>query len=309
MLIDILIPTYNRGKDVLENLTILQQQIMNANLWDKVQVIISDNCSPDDTKELVQDFNHQKDERFQVHYYRNDSNIGLEPNALAVLEKATSPFVIFLGDDDFLAEGYLQYCYDKIQQYEDLGCIIPGILSVFKDLSTEDVRGNAPEKVLEKGFDAVLTCSHLGHQMSGILCKRDNLMEEYLANEKYRNPYLFLYFTANRLNQYRGIYNPQYKTRVNNFNVKDWGYNKVGLLDDVYKCYYAFENDYTEEQVATLLIHFTRLHSYRLAFRSKNLSKIHQQYKYLLETTPAFKTFKGELRKLFVKDTIKALIK
>ena len=307
MLIDILIPTYNRGKDVLLNLQELQREIKKHHLWEAVQVIISDNCSPDDTEALVKDFAQNKEEGFKLQYYKNESNIGLEPNALAVLSKATSPFVLFLGDDDYLAPDYLKYCVESIQKIDNLGCIIPGILSVFQDGSTKDVRGNTPEKLLEPGFEAMLECSHWGHQMSGILCKRAGLLEDYYAQEAYRNPYLFLYFTANRLNLYKGIYNAQYKTRVNTFNEKDWGYNKVGLLDDIYKCYFYFIKSLGEDKVTQLLLRFTILHSYRLAFSTKNLKKVYQQYKYLVSITKHLKGAKSGLRKIFIKDYIKAL--
>lgn len=309
MLIDILIPTYNRGNDVLSNLKELQQEIATYNLWDQVQVIISDNCSPDDTTALIELFSKEKDERFIVQYYRNDSNIGLEPNALAVLSKASSPFVLFLGDDDFLAKGYIQYCYESIQKHANLGCIIPGIVSIFKDNSTKDVRGNAPEKVFEAGFDAVLECSHWGHQMSGILCKREGLIDDYLVQEEYRNPYLFLYFTANRLYHYKGLVNFTYKTRVNTFNEKDWGYNKVGLLDDVYKCYFYFIKTLGSKKVTQLLLRFTVMHSYRLAFSSKNAKKVYQQYRYLVSITQHLEGAQKGLRKLFLKDYIKAILK
>lgn len=309
MLIDVLIPTYNRGKDVLANLHYLQKEIKKYELWEHVQIIISDNCSPDSTEQFVQEFLKEKEAKLKLQYYRNSSNIGLEPNALAVLSKATSPFVLFLGDDDFLAEGYLKYCYDKLVEDSNIGCIIPGILSVFSDEKTKDVRGNAPEKTLAPGFDAVLECSHWGHQMSGILCKREGLIEAYLEQEQYRNPYLFLYFTANRLYLYKGITNFTYKTRVNTFNEKDWGYNKVGLLDDVYKCYFYFIKTLGTEKVTKLVLRFTVMHSYRLAFNSKSPKKVYQQYKYLVAITEHLKGAKSGLRKMFLKDYIKAIFK
>ncbi|MGH1335042.1 MAG: glycosyltransferase family 2 protein [Aureispira sp.] len=309
MLIDVLIPTYNRGADVLANLKELEAQIATNNLWEVVQIVISDNCSPDDTAHLVQDYCAQKPTNLQVHYHRNKENIGLERNAVAVLEQASSPFVLFLGDDDFLAEGYLNYCYQSIQQYDDLGCIIPGILSIFQDGSSKDVRGSAPEAVKEAGFDALLAWSHWGHQMSGILCRREGLLSTYLEQPNYRNPYLFLYFTAYSLYKHRGIYNPQYKTRVNAFNEKDWGYNKVGLLDEVYKCYYYFQQQLSEEQITAVLLRFTTLHSYRLSFSTKNFKKIYQQYQQLITSTPSFQGFKPALRKMFLKDSLKALLK
>lgn len=309
MLIDVLIPTYNRGENVLANLKALETQIAQDNLWDQVQVIISDNCSPDNTASLVNHYCTQKPANLQIHYHKNEENIGLERNAVAVLEKASSPFVLFLGDDDFLAKGYLKYCYQSIQQYEDLGCIIPGILSIFQDGSNKDVRGNAPEQIKPAGFESMLAWSHWGHQMSGILCRREGLLATYLAHSDYRNPYLFLYFTAYCLYHYRGIYNPQYKTHVNAFNEKDWGYNKVGLLDEVYKCYYSFQEELSEKELTALLIQFTKLHSYRLSFSTKNFKKIYDQYNYLLTTTPNFKGFKSALRGVFLKDSLKALIK
>lgn len=309
MLIDVLIPTYNRGADVLANLEMLQQEIGKHNLWNQVQIIISDNCSPDNTTLLVEQFQQTKDQRLVLQYHRNATNIGLEKNALAVLGKANSSYVLFLGDDDFLAPDYLAYCLEKIRTVDDLGCIIPGILSVFKDQSTKDVRGSAPEKILEPGFEAIWECSHWGHQMSGILCKREGLVEDYLAQEEYRNPYLFLYFTANRLYQYKGILNFTYKTRVNTFNEKDWGYNKVGLLDDVYKCYFYFIKILGDEKVTQLLLRFTVMHSYRLAFTTKSASKIYKQYQYLVSITNHLKGAKAGLRKLFLKDYIKAIFK
>lgn len=306
-MIDILIPTYNRGTDVVANLHALQEQIAADDLWQQVQIIISDNASPDETEALVADFCAQKPAALQVVYHRNGTNIGLEPNAVAVLEYATSPFVLFLGDDDFLAEGYLTYCLEKIEQYEDLGCVIPGLLAVFQDGSMQASRKAAPEAVLEAGYDAVWQWSHLGHQMSGLLCRRAGLLEDYLAQAEHRNPYLFLYFTANRLLHYRSIYNPTYQTRVNAFNVKDWGYNEVGLLDQVYHCYFALQGKLDDTQVRDLILRFTVVHSYRLAFQTKNLRKVYQQYQYLVKITQHLKGAKAGLRSIFIKDYLKAL--
>lgn len=307
-IIDLLIPTYNRGTDVVANLHALQAQLAADQLWEQVRIIISDNASPDDTQRLVADFCEAMPKAMQVEYYRNDTNIGLEPNAVAVLEKARSPFVLFLGDDDFLATGYLAYCLAQIERYEDLGCIIPGILSVFSDGSTKDIRGNASEQVLAGGYNALLAWSHWGHQMSGILCRREGLLDSYLAQADYRNPYLFLYFTAYSLLHHRGIYTPQYKTRVNTFNEKDWGYNTVGLLDEVYLCYFYFLKDLGADRVTELILRFTVLHSYRLAFQSRNPQRVYQQYRFLVDYTRHLPKAKRGLRSLFLKDYLKALL-
>ena len=176
MLIDILIPTYNRAKDTVENLEVLQTQVAKDNLWEQVRVIISDNCSPDSTEEDVAAFCAQKDSRFEVLYVRTAENIGLERNAVNVLSKAESPYVLFLGDDDFLAEGYLVFCIEQLNKNPELGCIVPGLLSFFADGSERDGRpADFQFKALPAGFDTVLGYSHYGHQMSGVLCKREQL--------------------------------------------------------------------------------------------------------------------------------------
>lgn len=307
MLIDILIPTYNRAQDLLKNLNLLYQQIAKDDLFEDYQIVITDNCSPDNTQSAVADF-VQKHPKLSIQYYRNKENIGLEPNAVKVLSKATSSFVMFLGDDDYLAEGYLKYCLEKIKENANLGCILPGALGISETGETNPRPADFDEDCVSAGFEAMLKYSHFGHQLSGVLCKNDQLLDIYLKNEKYRNPYLFLYFTALSLHRYDGIYAPKYKTRITLFNAKDWGYNTVGLLDEVYKCYYSFIPTLGDEKVVKLLLRFTVMHSYRLAFKKKSIPTLIKQYKFLIKTTPKLKGFKSGLRKLFIKDTLKSIL-
>lgn len=310
MLIDILIPTYNRAVDTVKNLETLQFQIRKDNLWNQVRVIISDNCSPDTTEQDVAAFCTQKDSRFQVLYFRTTENIGLEPNAVNVLSKAESPYVLFLGDDDFLAEDYLSFCIEQLEKKNNLGCIVPGLLSFYADGTEKDGRPAAFKyKELEAGYSTVWEHSHLGHQMSGVVCKRAGLLEEYLAQDKYRNPYLFLYFVANRMLQYPSIYAPGFKTRINCFNLKDWGYNKVGLLDEVYKCYCALGKTIAPQKLRDLLLRFTVMHSYRLAFKEGKITRLYQQYKDLSADYGYLPGFRVGLAKLIAKDYLKAKLK
>ncbi|MCH2046857.1 MAG: glycosyltransferase, partial [Saprospiraceae bacterium] len=281
MLIDILIPTYNRAKDLIKNLKLLYAQLQEDELFDNYQLIISDNCSPDNTEQEVAKF-MVENPKFNIQYYRNSENIGLEPNAVEVMTKSSSKFIIFLGDDDYLATGYLKYCIDKIQENPNLGCILPGALGITETGESNPRPADFDEDFVPAGFDAVFKYSHFGHQLSGVLCKNDNLLKSYLKNKEYRNPYLFLYFSALSLYRYDGIYAPKYKTRITLFNAKDWGYNAVGLLDEVYKCYYPFIQDLGEEQVTKLLLRFTVMHSYRLAFAKRKMQELkHQNIEFL----------------------------
>ena len=105
------------------------------------------------------------------------------------------------------------------------------------------------------------------------------------------------------------MYAPGFKTRVNCFNLKDWGYNKVGLLDEVYKCYCALGNSVTKEQLTALLLRFTVVHSYRLAFKEGKIGRLYEQYKYLSALYGYLPGFKGGLAKIILKDYIKMKLK
>lgn len=311
MLIDILIPTYNRSEDLIYNLSLIQEQLIQYQLLDKIRVIISDNCSPDNTEAASKAFLEQKNASFVVEYHRTKENIGLEKNAVHVLSKATSPFIIFLGDDDYLADGYLNYCVSKIDTVDNLGCIITGIVQIDNDLNVigHPRVTNFDEVMGEAGFDSMLKYSHLGHQLSGLLLKRDNLLEEYLANEHYRNIYLFIYFVTNRIEKYKVIYIPKYQTKVKILNSKDWDYNQLGLLDEVFKSYYPFIASQGEEKVNDLLLHFCKLHSYRFGMKKAHPIRLYQQYKKLLQLKPQIKGFASGLRTLLLKDYILLFIR
>ena len=99
MTLDILIPTYNRSLYLLKNLKQLEGYILKNNLEREVSIIVSNNCSTDNTAQIVDGFISKTS--INVSYFEQESNLGLEGNALFVLEKATSPYVMYMGDDDY----------------------------------------------------------------------------------------------------------------------------------------------------------------------------------------------------------------
>lgn len=311
MLIDILIPTYNRSVDLIKNLQHLSTQIGNDGLQNEVQILISDNCSPDSTQFDVAKFIASEfSAGISIQYFRTSENIGLEKNVINILSKATSEFVLWTGDDDYLAEGYLAYLVGLITERPSIGCVIPGLASLYADGHVVPARCEEfDEKFVEKGFDGAWLYSHFAHQMSGLLLKSAGLLDSYLSNQQYRNPYLFIYFVANRMLAYDTIYAPIYRTQVTVFNQKDWGYNCVGLLDEVYKNYYALSGRLTPRNIDALLLRFTIVHSYRLAFRPYKFSVLLRQFKELIRPANCSSEFKFKLGVIFVKETLLCVAK
>ncbi len=105
-LISICIPTYNRAEHLEENLATIFPQ-----LGPDIELVVSDNCSTDGTKEMI--------ERYQqiyptIRYFRNDCNLGFDRNLLRCLELASGAYVWFLGSDDLLREGAVEAVRERI---------------------------------------------------------------------------------------------------------------------------------------------------------------------------------------------------
>jgi abequosyltransferase len=115
-LLTIAIPTYNRAACLRELLSLLADQLKDE---PRVELIISDNASPDETPAVVQDFVARG---LPVRYIRNSQNIGSDANFVQCFEQARGKYVWIFSDDDLIVPGgiakILSYCegaeYDLI---------------------------------------------------------------------------------------------------------------------------------------------------------------------------------------------------
>lgn len=99
-LVTVGVPTYNGGEKIVKALkSILRQDYPN------IELIISDNCSSDNTMEVCMDLG-QKNQC--VRYFRQPRNIGMMPNFEFVLSQASGDFFMWMSDDDSLEPGILK---------------------------------------------------------------------------------------------------------------------------------------------------------------------------------------------------------
>jgi abequosyltransferase len=102
-LLTIAIPTYNRAGYLAINLTQLHKE-MESVAPGMVELIVSDNCSPDTTSEVVTQAIRTG---LQVRYVRNQENVGWGRNFAQSFDLARGKYVLLLGDDDLLMDGVL----------------------------------------------------------------------------------------------------------------------------------------------------------------------------------------------------------
>ena len=91
-LLTIAIPTYNRARYLKELLTVLFDQLRDE---PRVELIISNNATPDETPAVVNEFVKRG---LQVRYLCNETNIGPDANFLQCFEQARGKYVWILGD-------------------------------------------------------------------------------------------------------------------------------------------------------------------------------------------------------------------
>ncbi len=115
MLLSICIPTYNRAQYLKESLDILLPQLLP--LKADVEVLVSDNCSTDNTQEVVEQAQAQYN--IDLSYTKNEKNIGGNNNMVKVVARAKGEYVYIMGDDDYLSPDFISILFRLLKRDED----------------------------------------------------------------------------------------------------------------------------------------------------------------------------------------------
>lgn len=107
IILSICIPTFNRV-DFLKK----QVDFLVKEYTPDIEVIISDNCSSDGTREYL---NSLRLQGFTA--LINDNNVGAEGNMYRCAGVAKGEYIFFLGDDDPLENGFINYALNLINNY------------------------------------------------------------------------------------------------------------------------------------------------------------------------------------------------
>lgn len=115
MLLSICIPTYNRVQYLSTCLNFLVREYNNLSDDDKneCEIIIRDNCSDDNTKEIIQDFIKS---HCYIFYMCNETNIGATRNFAKLTYDTRGEYVWWVGDDDELKSGILLKILNAIKK-------------------------------------------------------------------------------------------------------------------------------------------------------------------------------------------------
>jgi len=107
-LVSIGIPTYNRPEGLKRTL-----ECITGQTYKNLEIIVSDNCSPDPKVEAVVKEFQKQDNRIQ--YFRQAENMGRDNNFKFVLEKATGEYFMWAADDDEWENFYVEKILKEFQ--------------------------------------------------------------------------------------------------------------------------------------------------------------------------------------------------
>ena len=98
-LVTIGIPTYNRADSFLQEA--LQSAV--AQTYENIEIIVSDNCSTDNTEMIVKNFSDTR-----IKYVKQSKNIGAFNNFNYCVNIATGSFFHMLHDDDKIDPDFIE---------------------------------------------------------------------------------------------------------------------------------------------------------------------------------------------------------
>jgi glycosyltransferase involved in cell wall biosynthesis len=169
-LLSVIVPTYNRPKDIAA----LLQSVLEQS-FDDWECVVAEDCSParEEVKRICDDFAQRSGGRIRCEL--NPENLGYDAGLRRLVELARGRFLFVMGDDDFVAPGAFELVADAIKRHPNLG-VIRGTIAFFygtPDNVYQVSRYYPGETVFPAGPQAIVAAYRRLVGMSGLVLDRD----------------------------------------------------------------------------------------------------------------------------------------
>lgn len=118
--------------------------------YSNFELIIVDDCSPEDLKTIVEEFQDSR-----ISYFRNPENIGGENLVKQwnhCLQYAKGEYIILAADDDTYQPEFLRECVALAKTYPTMNLIHSRVTIINEENKTIGIDGIVPEKLSKHGF-------------------------------------------------------------------------------------------------------------------------------------------------------------
>lgn len=127
-LISVCIPAYNRAA----LLPSLLDSVLSQGFQD-IEVVIAEDASPERDRIRWVSENYAVIYPGRISYHENASNLGYDGNLRRLIELARGEYVLFMGNDDLLAEGALAAVAAAVRAHPDVGVLLRSYDSFIDD--------------------------------------------------------------------------------------------------------------------------------------------------------------------------------
>lgn len=115
-MISLVIATYNGSKFLREQLDSIYNQTMLPD-----EIIVVDDCSKDNTIDILQEYKN----KYNLKYYRNDSNLGVNKTFEKAIALSSGDYIAICDQDDVWLPQKIEILYKKIKEieYDNPACV------------------------------------------------------------------------------------------------------------------------------------------------------------------------------------------
>ena len=230
-LVTIAIPTYNSANKFLMN----SISSALAQTYSNLEIIVSDNCSPDDTSQLINNINDKR-----LRYIKQAQNIGANENFNYCLEKAKGDYILFLCDDDLVDSDFISVCMDSLDNTNnnEPSFIRTGVRVIDSSGSTlfeskNMVNGNSPKNFFEAWFN-----NSTSWYLCNTLFKTAALRELgglHSLHNTLEDCYAIVKLTVNRdwndIEDIKSSFRKYPEQKTFSISIQKWSEDFLGLLD------------------------------------------------------------------------------
>lgn len=133
-ILSVIVPVYNTEKYVERCL----DSILNQTVKGKIELIVINDGSTDNSAQIIQDYIQKHPEASQIKYFEKE-NEGIAKTRNLGIEKATSPYILFVDSDDYIDNRLIEELEPYMKKEFEL--IKFKLQQVYKDCIVEKVEG------------------------------------------------------------------------------------------------------------------------------------------------------------------------
>ena len=270
-LVSIAIPTYNRANGYFKQTL----ECALSQTYPNYEVIIADNCSTDNTGELVKSYTDSR-----INYYKHEKNIPANDNFNFCLEKAKGKYFLLLHDDDLIDTDFLESAICESERPNGVGIIRSGarIIDHAENVIKEKDNLDQNKSTIElfstwlDGQTLMVLCSILFNteylKREGGFDSKYHLFQDVFTEFKLLSKY-----GRKDIKGVKGSFRKHPSQRTDSINISDWCEESIFLLNEMFKLVPEGEDVIRKKG----LVHFSK-HNYDLAESLRSAVKRHVWY-------------------------------